>query len=130
MGRLLLPRRGRAHVSHISNLAAASGHGEKMKGIPPSCNHKEKRYDLHFLILPSKIVNFRLVVLDGYCDSDGRPQHSFDVFSRGESISKRIGGVGALYLSNPHGFVKNPLYFFTMSTGPRSCRQLGIVAHM
>ena len=118
------------HVSHISNLAAATGHGEKIIGIPPSCNNKEKRYDLPFLILLSKIFNFRLAVLCGYWDSDGPPHHSSDVFSHGASISDRVGGVGALYLSNNYSFVRNDYFSFTMSTGLRSCREVGIVAHM
>ena len=29
-------------------------------------------------------------VLEGYCDSDGLPHHSSDVFLQGESISDRI----------------------------------------
>ena len=118
------------YMSHISNLAAASGHGEKNMGILPSCNNKEKRYDLHFLILLSKIFNFRLVVLYGYWDSDGLPHHSSDVFSHGASISDRVGGVGALYLSNSYGFVKSSYFSFTLSTGVQSCRQLGNVTHM
>ena len=36
------------HLSHISNLASATGHGVKNKGNPPSCNNKGKRYDLPF----------------------------------------------------------------------------------
>ena len=108
-------------MSHDSNLAAAAGHGERKMVIPPSCNNKEKRYDLHFLILPSKIFNFRLVVLYGYWDSDGLPHHSSDVFLHGASISDRVGGVGALYLSNSYGFVKSS-YFFNQ------CPQVAISA--
>ena len=35
-------------------------------------------------------------VLEGYCDSDGLPQHSSDVFLHRESISDRIRGDRAI----------------------------------
>ena len=89
----------------------------KKMGTAPSCNFKGKRYDLPFLILPSKTFNFRFAFLYGYCDSDGLQHHSSDVFSHGASISDGIGGVGALYLSISYGLVESSHFFFTMSTG-------------
>ena len=124
-------------MSHISKLERAGGH---LHIKTKNSESKEIQYKRHSAsgaqrkLFDDRITrNFKHVVLCGYCDSDDDPHHSSDVFLHGESISDRITGGRALYLSILSTFMPplQILCFYTkMSTWRRSSLQLGNVAHM
>ena len=98
------------HVSYIFKLVCKNGDFLKKSGSRHSVN---LLFEHQFACQgppPENVTNFKPFNLGGYWDSEGRPHHSSDVKSCGESISDRITGVGALYLLISGRFIETSVF--------------------
>ena len=86
-------------MSYIFKLVRANQDFRKKNGSRPGSNLLAEHHFAHRDSPPEHVVNFKPFYLRDYWDSDGLPHHSSDVKSCGESISDRITGARALYLS-------------------------------
>ena len=80
-------------MSHIFKLVSATGDRVRISWIFSSYDVKEILCISCFgtdLKSAAETPVIKRFVLEGYCDSDGLPHHSSDVFLHGESIPDRI----------------------------------------